>query len=69
MLTYFRRARSRGASENTFCMSFPLPKTEGTCGEIQKQREALWTFVQVEAIAFPPRMPGAVTHRDQSSGE
>jgi transposase len=26
------------------------PKTEGTCREILKRREALWTFVQVEGV-------------------
>jgi transposase len=27
-----------------------VPKTEGTCREILKRREALWTFVQVEGV-------------------
>ncbi len=27
-----------------------VPKTEGTCHEILKRREALWTFVQVEGV-------------------
>ena len=27
-----------------------VPKTEGTCREILKRREALWTFVQVENV-------------------
>jgi transposase len=28
-----------------------VPKTAGTCREILKRREALWTFVQVEGVA------------------
>ncbi len=28
-----------------------VPKTEGTCREILKRHEALWTFVQVEGVA------------------
>jgi transposase len=27
-----------------------MPKTAGTCGDILKRREALWTFVQVEGV-------------------
>jgi hypothetical protein len=27
-----------------------VPKTEGTCRDILKRREALWTFVQVEGV-------------------
>src|SRR5260370_9146772 len=27
-----------------------VPKTEGTCREILKRREALWTFVQIEGV-------------------
>ena len=27
-----------------------MPKTEGTCRDILKRREALWTFVQVEGV-------------------
>jgi len=27
-----------------------VPKTEGTCQDILKRREALWTFVQVEGV-------------------
>jgi transposase len=27
-----------------------VPKTEGTCRELLKRREALWTFVQVEGV-------------------
>ena len=30
-----------------------VSKTEGTCREILKRREALWTFVQVEGVAPP----------------
>jgi hypothetical protein len=31
-----------------------VAKTEGTCQEILKRREALWTFVQVEGVEPPP---------------
>jgi len=27
-----------------------MPKTAGTCRDILKRREALWTFVQVEGV-------------------
>ena len=46
-MTPLRREVERLLAAGSRC---GVAKTEGTCGEMLKRREALWTFVQVEGV-------------------
>src|ERR671933_1002025 len=46
-MTPIRREVERLLEAGSHC---DVPKTEGTCREMLKRREALWTFVQVEGV-------------------
>ena len=46
-MTPLRREVERGLEAGRRC---GMPKTAGTCRDILKRREALWTFVQLEGV-------------------
>src|SRR5881296_573646 len=46
-MTLLRREVERLLEAGSRC---GVPKTDGTCRDILKRREALWTFVQVEGV-------------------